>query len=111
MDETKKFQISILGETIRLNSDESLEHMNNVSSHIEERVRTVNRMGVSPDMSAASRLLFAMVLLTDEFLKVKATSERQEALLKEAEINRETAKKELEDFVFMFDKNNGNPKI
>ena len=105
MDDTKKFQISILGETIRLNSDESLDHMTNVSNHIEELVRTVNKSGVSPDMSPASRLLFAMVLLTDDYLKIKAKSEHQAALLKEAEISRETAQKELEDFAFMFDKN------
>jgi len=104
MDESKKFQISILGETIRLNSDESLEHMTNVSNYIQNLVHNVNK-GVSPDMSAAARLLFAMVLLTDEFLKLKNTSEYQAALLKEAEINRETAQKELEDFAFMFEKN------
>jgi len=105
MTETKKFQITVLGETIRLNSDESVEHLNNVSAHIEELVRKVGKMGVSTNMSPAARLLFAMVLLTDEFLKTDAQCKRYAAIIDEAEKVHKNTKKEMEDFAFMFDKN------
>jgi cell division protein ZapA (FtsZ GTPase activity inhibitor) len=97
MAETKKFKISILGETIRLNSDESVEHMDSVSEYLDELIRRVNKSGIAPEMSTAERFLFASVLLTDNLLKARADKAVLERRVKEMEIDRQTIKKELDD--------------
>ena len=106
MDEARKFEITVLGETIRLNSDENIDYMNAVIQHVSDLVEKVDSMDRS-GMSKGGKLLFALVLMTDEMLKTKDEATKLSEKLNFSESAFAKVQKELSDFINLFEGSNG----
>ena len=110
MAQTRKFEISVLGETIRINSDENVDYMNEVIEHVNNTVDKVDASDRS-GMSTASKMLFSIVLLTDELLKTRAEAENMVERLKLSDLELSKAQKELSDFINVFEGEAGSANV
>jgi hypothetical protein len=115
MAEAKKFQITVLSETIRLISDQSVEHMNDLSEEVLSTVDNVTKSGLSPEMTSAAKLLYALVIKTDELMKMRekyhdetVKNFDQSKRINELEIEVSTKDKQMSDFNLLFNKNKYN---
>lgn len=105
MKNQKKYQISVSGETVRLLSDEKEEYINSIVEYIEHTMRSLNKSGLSFDMSVASQFLFTSVLLTDQLLKERKELQDTKLKLADSELELAALKKEFDQFIIAFDSN------
>ena len=110
MTETKKFEVSVLGETIRINSDEDVDYMTEVIEHVHVLVDKVNASEKS-NMTTASKLLFALVLLTDELFKTRTEAEKTLKQLNQSDAELAKVQKELSDFINVFEGDPGSSDV
>lgn len=91
----KKYNITMLGETIPIVSDEGDAYIDALTAQIEHLLMHLTRKG-APGLSPAAKLLFVSIMLADEVYKKNGELDRVKNEQERAEEDLDNAKLELD---------------